>query len=227
MKLEPLEQFLRSLGIRIPWKVRPSPRDFEQIVQQVKGRPDKSLIMAVLLRAQSMATYQLDNAGHFGLALDAYGHFTSPIRRYPDLLVHRAIHYVLEHRNSKGYGYSGQQMARLCEQSSHRSRRAEEAEWDVQGRLKAYFMEQHIGDEFRGQVTGVTSFGLFVDLEKNRVSGLVHITSLPNDYYHFDPVIHRLTGDRSGKVFQLAQKVNVRVVGVSVDERKIDFELVS
>jgi ribonuclease R len=227
MKLEPLEQFLRSLGIRVPWKVRPSPRDFEQVVQQVKGRPDKSLIMAVLLRAQSMATYQLDNAGHFGLALEAYGHFTSPIRRYPDLLVHRAIHYVLEHRSSEGYGYSGQQMAKLCEQSSHRSRRAEEAEWDVSGRLKAYFMEQHIGDEFKGQVTGVTSFGLFIDLEKNRVSGLVHITSLPNDYYHFDPVIHRLTGERSGKVFQLAQKVNVRVVAVNVDERKIDFELVS
>jgi len=227
LKMEPLEQFLRSLGIRITWKVRPSPRDFEQIVQQVKGRADKSLIMAVLLRAQSLATYQVDNAGHFGLALDAYVHFTSPIRRYPDLLVHRAIHHVLEHRNNKGYGYSGQQMAKLCEQSSHRSRRAEEAERDVHGRLKAYFMEQHIGDEFKGQVTGVTSFGLFVDLEKNRVSGLVHITSLPNDYYHFDPVIHRLTGDRSGKVFQLAQKVNVRVVAVSVDERKIDFELVN
>jgi len=177
IKLESLEQFLRSLGIRIPWKVRPSPRDFEQIVQQVKGRADKSLIMAVLLRAQSMATYQVDNAGHFGLALEAYGHFTSPIRRYPDLLVHRAIHHVVEHRNNQGYGYSGQQMAKLCEQSSHRSRRAEEAEWDVHGRLKAYFMEQHIGDEFKGQVTGVTSFGLFVDLEKNRVSGLVHITS--------------------------------------------------
>ncbi len=227
MKLEPLEQFLRSLGIRIPWKVRPTPRDFEQIVQQVKGRADKSLIMAVLLRAQSMASYQVNNAGHFGLALEAYTHFTSPIRRYPDLLVHRAIHHVLEHRNAEGYGYSRQRMEKLCEQSSHRSRRAEEAEWDVLGRLKAYFMEQHIGDEFKGQVTGVTSFGLFVDLEKNRVSGLVHITSLPNDYYHFDPVVHRLTGDRSGKVFQLAQKVNVRVVAVSVDERKIDFELVS
>ncbi len=226
-KLEPLEQFLRSSGIRIPWKVRPSPRDFEQIVQQVKGRADKSLIMAVLLRAQSLATYQVNNEGHFGLALDAYGHFTSPIRRYPDLLVHRAIHHVLEHRNNKAYGYSVEQMAKFCEQSSHRSRRAEEAERDVHGRLKAYFMEQHIADEFKGQVTGVTSFGLFVDLEKIRVSGLVHITSLPNDYYHFDPVVHRLTGDRSGRVFQLAQKVNVRVVAVSVDERKIDFELVS
>ena len=227
MKLEPLEQFLRSSGIRIPWKVRPSPRDFEQIVQQVKGRADQSLIMAVLLRAQSLATYQVNNEGHFGLALDAYGHFTSPIRRYPDLLVHRAIHHVLEHRNNQAYGYSVEQMTKFCEQSSHRSRRAEEAERDVHGRLKAYYMEQRIGDEFKGQVTGVTSFGLFVDLEKIRVSGLVHITSLPNDYYHFDPVVHRLTGDRSGKVFQLAQTVNVRVVAVSVDERKIDFELVA
>ena len=226
-KLESLEQFLGSLGIRTPWKARPEPREFEQVIRQVKGREDQSLIMAVLLRAQSMATYQVDNNGHFGLALEAYAHFTSPIRRYPDLLVHRAIHHVLEHRNSKGYGYSREQMERFSEQCSHRSRRAAEAEWDVLGRLQAYFMEQHIGDEFKGQVTGVTSFGMFVDLEKNRVSGLVHITSLPNDYYHFDPVLHRLTGDRSGKVFQLAQKVKVRVVGVSVDEQKIDFELVS
>ena len=117
-------------------------------------------------------------------------------------------------------------MERLSEVCSHRSRKAEEAERDVLERLKAYFMEQHIGDEFQGQVTGVTSFGLFVELEKNRVSGLVHITSLPNDYYHFDPVIHRLTGSRNGKTFQLAQKVRVKVVSVNVDERKIDFELV-
>ena len=118
------------------------------------------------------------------------------------------------------------EMEKLCEQCSHRSRRAEEAERDVNERLKAFFMEQHIGDEFDGQVTGVTSFGLFVELKRNQVSGLVHITSLPNDYYHFDPVVHRLVGDRSGKVFQLAQKVRVKVVGVNVDDRKIDFELV-
>jgi ribonuclease R len=117
-------------------------------------------------------------------------------------------------------------MERICEQCSHRSRRAEEAERDVNGRLKAYFMEQHIGDVFKGQVTGVTSFGLFVELAQNHVSGLVHITSLPNDYYHFDPVVHRLTGDRTGKVYQLAQKVSVKVMAVNVDERKIDFEMV-
>ncbi|MBT8047322.1 MAG: ribonuclease R [Xanthomonadales bacterium] len=225
-RLETLEQFLRGLGIRVPWKGRPEPRDFEKIVQQVKGREDKPLIMAVLLRAQSLATYQPANTGHFGLALEAYSHFTSPIRRYPDLLVHRAIRYTIEHHGSKGYPWSREQMDKLCERCSHLSRRAEEAERGVDERLKAYFMEQHIGDEFKGQVTGVTSFGLFVELTKNHVSGLVHITSLPNDYYHFDPVVHRLTGDRTGKVFQLAQKVTVKVMAVSVDDRKIDFELV-
>ena len=225
-RLESLEQFLRGLGIRVPWKNRPEPRDFENIVQQVKGRDDQPLIMAVLLRAQSLATYQAANTGHFGLALKAYAHFTSPIRRYPDLLVHRAIHHVIENRGPKGYAWSREGMDKICEQCSHRSRRAEEAERDVNDRLKAYFMEQHIGDVFKGQVTGVTSFGLFVELTNNHVSGLVHITSLPNDYYHFDPVVHRLTGDRTGKVYQLAQKVSVKVMAVNVDERKIDFEMV-
>jgi ribonuclease R len=225
-KLTSLEEFLRGVGLRVPWKGRPKPRDFEDLVQRIKGREDQHLIMAVMLRAQSLASYQAANTGHFGLALEAYAHFTSPIRRYPDLLVHRAIHHVLEHRSAKGYPVGRDRMDKLAEQCSHRSRRAEEAERDVNERLKAYFMEQHIGDEFGGQVTGVTSFGLFVELDRNGVSGLVHITSLPNDYYHFDPVVHRLTGDRSGKVFQLAQRVTVKVMAVNVDDRKIDFELV-
>jgi ribonuclease R len=226
-KLEALQQFLRGLGIRVPWKNRPEPRHFEQIVQQVKGRDDQHLVLAVLLRAQSLASYQAVNTGHFGLALQAYAHFTSPIRRYPDLLVHRAVHHVLSHRGAGGYPLEREQMERLSEQCSHRSRRAEEAERDVTERLKTIFMERHIGDEFKGQVTGVTSFGLFVELARNHVSGLVHITSLPNDYYHFDPVVHRLTGDRAGKVYQLAQKVTVRVLAVNVEDRKIDFELVT
>jgi len=146
LKLESLEQFLRGLGIRVPWKVRPEPRDFENIVQQVKGRDDQPLIMAVLLRAQSLATYQANNTGHFGLALHAYAHFTSPIRRYADLLVHRAIHHVLLHRQARGHAYSREAMQKLSELCSHRSRRAAEAEWDVIERLKAFFMEQHIGD---------------------------------------------------------------------------------
>ena len=225
-KLESLEQFLRGLGIKVPWRGRPTPRDFETVVQQIKGREDRPLIMAVLLRAQSLASYQPNNSGHFGLALDAYAHFTSPIRRYPDLLLHRAIHHVVNKKKDGAYPLGQDRMSRLCEQCSHRSRRAEEAERDVNDRLKAFYMEQHIGDEFAGQVTGVTSFGLFVELQHNRVSGLAHITSLPNDYYHFDPVVHRLTGERTGRTFQLAQKVRVKVMAVNVDDRKIDFELV-
>jgi ribonuclease R len=225
MKVENLQQFLRGLGIRVPWRTRPEPRDFEQIVQQIKGRDDQHLIMAVLLRSQSLATYQANNAGHFGLALAAYAHFTSPIRRYPDLMVHRAIHHMLNKRTADGFLYSPRDAEKLAEQCSHRSRRAEEAERQVIDRLKCYFMEQHIGERFSGQVTGVTSFGLFVELERNRVSGLVHISNLSNDYYHFDPVVHRLTGERSGKVYQLAQKVDITVMSVNVDDRKIDFEL--
>ncbi len=224
-KTEKLEQFLRGLGIKKAWKDRPEPKDFERIVQQIKGRDDEDLIMTMLLRTQSLASYQEQNVGHFGLALEAYAHFTSPIRRYPDLLLHRAIHHVVKHRKAEGYRYGPKDIASLAEHCSHASRRAEEAERDVAERLKCVFMQQHIGDSFRGQVTGVTSFGLFVELEKYRVSGLVHITALPNDYYHFDPIVHRLTGDRSGRVFQLAQKLKVKMMGVSVDERKVDFEL--
>lgn len=227
LKIEKLEQFLRGLGIRKTWKTRPEPRDFENIVQQIKGRDDQDLIMLMLLRSQSLATYHETNTGHFGLALHAYAHFTSPIRRYPDLLVHRAIHHVLAHRSARGYRYSKANIEKLSEHCSHRARRADEAEWDVKERLKCYYMEHRIGENFNGQVTGVTSFGLFVELLQSRVSGLVHITALPNDYYHFDPVLQRLTGSRSGKIFQLAQKVRVRAVAVSVDERKVDFELVT
>ncbi|HKJ16875.1 MAG TPA: ribonuclease R [Xanthomonadales bacterium] len=224
-RIESLEQFLRGLGIKVTWRGRPEPRDFEQIVQRIKGRDDQHLIMAVLLRAQSLATYQATNHGHFGLALDAYAHFTSPIRRYPDLLVHRAIHYLQNKKNKGEFTYDMTRMNSLAEHCSHRSRRAEEAERDVTGRLKCHYMERHVGDKFEGRVSGVTSFGLFVELDRIAVSGLVHITALPNDYYHFDPVLHRLTGERSGKVFQLAQRVTVKVVAVNTDERKIDFEM--
>jgi ribonuclease R len=224
-RVESLEQFLRGLGIKITWRGRPAPRDFEGLVQRIKGREDQHLIMTVLLRAQSLATYQATNHGHFGLALDAYAHFTSPIRRYPDLLVHRALHHVREKNPQGEFGYGMTEMKKLADHCSHRSRRAEEAERDVTERLKCYFMERHVGDRFQGRVSGVTSFGLFVEIDRIAVSGLVHITALPNDYYHFDPVLHRLTGERGGKIFQLAQRVTVKVIAVNPDERKIDFEL--
>jgi len=225
-KLETLAQFLRGQGIRVPWKDTPEPRDFETIVKQAKGRPDEHLIMAVLLRSQSLAAYQAGNEGHFGLALKAYAHFTSPIRRYPDLLVHRAIHHLLLRGDKPRYPYSDEAMSELCARCSHNSRRAEEAERDVIDRLKCAYLETRIGDEFEGMVSGVTSFGLFVELDYGRISGLVHVTGLPNDYYHFDPVGHRMKGERRGQVFQLSDRVKVRVLAVNLDERKIDFELV-
>ncbi len=225
-KLEALGQFLRGQGIRVPWRDNPQPKDFEMVVKQVQGRPDEHLIMAVLLRSQSLAAYQPGNEGHFGLALEAYTHFTSPIRRYPDLLVHRAIHHLLQRygvnetiRTAQGI------MSELCARCSFNSRRAEEAERDVIDRLKCAYLENHIGEEFEGLVSGVTSFGLFVELDYGRISGLVHVTGLPNDYYHFDPVAHRMKGERRGQVFQLADRVKVRVLAVNLDERKIDFEL--
>jgi ribonuclease R len=183
-RVESLEQFLRGLGIKVTWRGRPEPRHFEQIVQQVKGRDDQHLIMAVLLRAQSLATYQANNHGHFGLALEAYSHFTSPIRRYPDLLVHRALHHLQKKKDAANFFYSPTEMNALAEHCSHRSRRAEEAERDVSERLKCFYMERHVGDRFNGRVSGVTSFGLFVELDRIAVSGLVHITALPNDHKH-------------------------------------------
>jgi len=224
-KLEALKQFLHGQGLQVPWHDDPQPKDFEKVVLQAQGRPDEHLIMAVLLRSQSLAAYQPGNEGHFGLALDAYTHFTSPIRRYPDLLVHRAIHHLLQRADKSRYPYSGDLMAELCARCSFNSRRAEEAERDVIDRLKCAYLENHIGEEYEGLVSGVTSFGLFVELDYGRISGLVHVTGLPNDYYHFDPVAHRMKGERRGRVFQLADRVKVRVVAVNLDERKIDFEL--
>jgi ribonuclease R len=225
-KLEALGQFLRGQGISVPWRDNPEPKDFETVVKQAKGRPDEHLIMAVLLRSQSLAAYQPGNEGHFGLALNAYTHFTSPIRRYPDLLVHRAIHHLLLRGKKTAYPYTAEAMSELCARCSHNARRAEEAERDVIDRLKCAYLETRIGEEFEGMVSGVTSFGLFVELDYGRISGLVHVTGLPNDYYHFDPVAHRMKGERRGQVFQLSDRVKVRVLAVNLDERKIDFELV-
>ena len=224
-KLEALGQFLRGQGIRVPWRDKPEPKDFEAVVEEAKGRPDEHLIMAVLLRSQSLAAYQPANEGHFGLALDAYTHFTSPIRRYPDLLVHRAIHHLIARGKKQDYTYSRDLMSELCARCSHNSRRAEEAERDVVDRLKCAYLETRIGEEFEGLVSGVTSFGLFVELDYGRINGLVHVTGLPDDYYHFDPVAHRMKGERRGRVFQLSDRVRVRVLAVNLDERKIDFEL--
>jgi len=192
----------------------------------VADRADAELFRTVLLRAQSLASYQPANHGHFGLALDAYAHFTSPIRRYPDLLVHRAIRYALAGGNPAAYLYTESKMATLAAHCSRTERRAEEAERDVDERYKCAWMEKHVGSEFDGIVTGVTSFGLFVELTESKVSGLVHITQLRNDYYQFDARRHELRGERTGTIFRLGDAVRVQVLRASMEDRKIDFRMV-
>jgi ribonuclease R len=203
------------------------PGDFAALLRKVRKRPDAALLESVLLRSQSLAVYQPENHGHFGLALDAYAHFTSPIRRYPDLLVHRAIRHAVSGGTPGDYLYGESEMANRSAHCSQNERRADEAERDVDERFKCAWMEKHVGSEFDGVVAGVTSFGLFVELVQNRVSGLVHVTQLPNDYYHFDPKKHLLSGERRGLRFRLGDPVRVLVLRASLEDRKIDFRLVT
>jgi ribonuclease R len=226
-KYEDLQQFLREFKLRMPPVDEVTPADFSEILRMVKDRPERELIQSVLLRAQSMAAYQPDNRGHFGLALQAYTHFTSPIRRYPDLLVHRAIRHALSGGKPGNYNYSPTEMAAMAVHCSQRERRAEEAERDVDERFKCAWMEKHIGSEFDGVVTGVTSFGLFVELDESKVSGLVHISQLVNDYYHLDAIRKLLKGERTGTQFRLGDHVRIQVLRASLEDRKIDFRLVA
>ncbi|HET8943075.1 MAG TPA: ribonuclease R [Rudaea sp.] len=226
-KYEDLLEFLREFSLKLPPLTQVTPGDYSALLKKIRDRPEAGLIQSVLLRSQSMAVYSPSDGGHFGLALDAYAHFTSPIRRYPDLLVHRAIRYVLSKGKPSAYNYSANDMAALATHCSHNERRAEEAERDVDERYKCAWMEKHVGSEFDGIVSGVTSFGLFVELIQSQVSGLVHITQLPNDYYLFEPIRHLLKGERRGLEFRLGDAVRVQVMRADLENRKIDFRLVS
>ena len=226
-KYDDLLEFLREFKLTLPPLAQVTPGDFSALLKKVRKRPDASLIESVLLRSQSLAVYQPDDPGHFGLGLETYTHFTSPIRRYPDLLVHRAIRYALSGGKPSAYEYSPTQMASLCVHCSHNERRADEAERDVDERYKCAWMEKHVGGEFEGIVSGVASFGLFVELTESKITGLVHITQLPNDYYHFDATRRLLAGERRGLKFRLGDPVRVQVLRASLEDRKIDFRLVS
>ncbi|HSH41217.1 MAG TPA: RNB domain-containing ribonuclease [Arenicellales bacterium] len=182
-------------------------------------------MQTVMLRSLSQAVYSPDNIGHFGLAYDSYAHFTSPIRRYPDLLVHRAIRHLLRGKSPADFPYTKEDMVMLGEHCSMTERRADDATRDATDWLKTEYMLDKVGEEFEGVVTGVTNFGLFVELNDIYVEGLVHVTALDNDYYHYDPAHHRLTGERTGTTYRLADPLRVRVVQVNLDDRKIDFEL--
>ncbi|MGH8378613.1 MAG: ribonuclease R family protein, partial [Gammaproteobacteria bacterium] len=222
--LTELRAFLGTLGLSLGGGMKPEAAHYAKLLDKVKSRPDKALIQTVLLRSLSQAVYSPNNAGHFGLALSHYAHFTSPIRRYPDLLVHRAIRHVLRGGSAKNFLYSTTQMENLGSHCSMAERRADEATRDAMDWLKAEYMQDKVGEEFDGLITGVLPFGLFVQLKDLYVEGLIHVTSLPSDYYSHDPVGHRMTGERSGRIFRLTDPIRVRVSNVNLEEHKIDFE---
>lgn len=224
-KLADLKAFLAELGLRLPGKKIPKSGDYSILLKSIAHRPDAHLIRTVLLRSLSQAMYSPDNIGHFGLAFDAYTHFTSPIRRYPDLLVHRAIRHVLAKRKPKKFMYDTLSVSRLGEHCSTTERRADEATREVLDWLKCEFMRDRVGETFSGIITNVTGFGLFVELQNIYVEGLVHITALHNDYYQFDANRHRLCGERSGVIYRLGDRIRVKIGRVDLDQRQIDFEL--
>jgi ribonuclease R len=222
-RIDELALLLRTYGFKVPPLGKLAPQHLSRILEQVKGRPEAELIETVVLRSMSKAVYQPKNTGHFGLALAAYAHFTSPIRRYPDLLVHRALKFGLQNRGPKGYFYKMSEMEQLGERCSHTERRADEAVWDVEEQLKVAYMKQHLGAEFEVIVASVVPFGLFVRIPELHVDGLVHVSSLPPDYYHRDGSGTRLTGERSGREYRLLQRLSVKLTRVDVEQRKIDF----
>ncbi|RJG47955.1 ribonuclease R [Motilimonas pumila] len=233
-KLNGFRSFLSELGLQLRGDMDPEPKDYAELAEQIKDRPDAELIQTMLLRSMKQAVYQDENTGHFGLALKQYAHFTSPIRRYPDLILHRAIKYQLVkekgnpgHRwtDTGGYHYLEDDMPILGEQCSMTERRADDATRDVADALKCEYMQDHVGDEMQGTVAAVTNFGFFVRLNDLHIDGLVHVTSLPGDYYQFDAGRQVLQGERSGKVFRIGDSVDVKVLAVNLDDKKIDFEL--
>jgi ribonuclease R len=221
-KLAALRDFLATSALHLPGGDKPAAADYAKLLDTARERADFDLLQTVLLRSLSQAQYRPDNEGHFGLAYEAYAHFTSPIRRYPDLLVHRAIKSALQ---GTVYAPTGMTWQQLGVHTSMTERRADEAARDVVNWLKAHYMQDHVGEEFDGTISGVTSFGLFVTLDGLAIDGLVHITELGRDYFHFDAARHALVGERSGVGYQLAGRIRVKVARVDLEQAKIDFVL--
>ncbi len=219
-RLERLRAFLKEFGLSLGGGDAPKPAHFAELIAKTKGRPDTHLIHTVMLRSLKQAVYTPDNKGHFGLAYEAYAHFTSPIRRYPDLTTHRAINAVLT-----GKRYEPGKWDELGAHCSQTERRADEATRDVENWLKCYYMRDHVGEEFGGTVAAVTGFGLFVALDDLMIEGLVHISELGADYFHYDQVKHHLLGERTGKTYRLGDRVKVKVARVDLETTKIDLVL--
>ena len=218
-KVELTQKFLTAIGLTLEGGIEPESRNFAKVLKQAKGRDDENIIKTVVLRTMKQATYTPVNEGHFGLAFEDYAHFTSPIRRYPDLLVHRAIKRVLNNTSREPSG-------KMIEFGTHLSmteRRADDASRDVEQWLKCEYMRDKVGESFHGVISGVAGFGLFVELSEVYVEGLVSIRDLKDDYFIFDDVHHQLKGQRGGKIYRLGDMIKVKVASVNLDDRKIDF----
>ncbi|MFN5745000.1 MAG: ribonuclease R [Methylococcaceae bacterium] len=243
-KLSDLRAFIGRLGLSLGGGDKPEPKDYCKLTEEIVGRADEHLIQTVLLRSMAQAVYSPEKKGHFGLALEMYTHFTSPIRRYPDLLVHRAIRHAIDVKKKSSYRpdvllrkafggnktlsyrYSANDMAKLGEHCSFTERRADEATRNVVAWLKCEYMQDKLGEAFSGVISAVTAFGFFVELKDVFIEGLVHISTLDKDYFHYDPTGYRLQGERTGKSYRLGDIVSVVVARVNLDDRKIDLELV-
>lgn len=220
-----LQRVLNALQVGVVFSEKPTPQEFRHTVERLAARPDGALLEGLVIRSLAQAVYQQTNIGHFGLALKEYAHFTSPIRRYPDLLVHRAIKAAALPASASGYRYSNAELQTLGTECSERERRADDASRDVMGYLKCLYMQNRVGESFEATVTSAMEFGLFVQLKDMPVDGLVHISAIPGDYWELEEGGVGLVGQRTGRRWQLGAAVKVRLVRVDVTQRQIDFEL--
>ena len=239
-KLKALREFLRTLGLSLGGGAEPAAKDYAVLLDKVRARPDYALLQTMCLRSMQQAIYGPDNAGHFGLSYPAYTHFTSPIRRYPDLLTHRVIKALLKGERYQpalhGYvaapgatkqEYEHDLWERLGLMLSGTERRADEASRDVEAWLKCWFVKERVGETFSGRVTGVASFGIFVTLDTLHVEGLVHVSELGTEYFQFNEAMHELRGERTGMRYRLTDAVQVQVARVDLEARRIEFRLVT
>jgi len=219
-RLTDLREFLREFGLQLGGGAAPKAKDYAKLLEQIRGRPDYQLLQTILLRSLRQAVYSPENLGHFGLAYEAYTHFTSPIRRYPDLLVHRAIKAVLQ-----GQTYEPGSWIELGAHCSQTERRADEATRDVEAWLKCFYMRGRVGERFTASISGVAAFGIFVALDEVYVEGMVHVSELGSDYFQFDATRRQLLGERTGKRFRLSDRVEVRLARADLETTRLDFVL--
>ena len=219
-RIQKVRDFVKLLGLHFP--EQPTQADYQAVIEATKDRIDAPSIHAVLLRSMMQAYYGANNSGHYGLAYDAYTHFTSPIRRYPDLLLHRAIKAHLKQKPSP---LSGAALDDAGEHYSATERRADEASRSVTTWLKCHYMQQHLGEEFVGVISAVAEFGLFVTLKDLYVDGMIHVSQLGDDFFVFDQASQSLIGQARGQSFSLGDEVKIKVAAVNLEDRKIDFEL--